>query len=177
MAWTEESRRKALETKRLKGIYNQYTKAKTEGHTIVSPLKGKPNIKWKPHTEETKLIISKKARASNHRRLVKSTRYYLKKDGDIVLLDSSWEELLANRLDSLDIKWIRPEPIQWVDNVGKTHNYFPDFYLTEYDLYLDPKNPAAMLQQAKKIEVLKASVKNLIFLESVLAIETFCPCS
>ena len=156
---------------------NQYTKAKNENRILVSPLKGKPNLSWKPHTEKTKALISEKARNSNHRRLVKSTRYYTKKNGDTILLDSSWEELLAKRLDALEIEWIRPESISWIDSSGKSRNYFPDFYLPEYDLYLDPKNPAAMLQQAEKIEWLKNNIKNLIFLENIIEIETFCPCS
>ena len=32
-----------------------------------------------------------------------------------VLLDSSWELALAIRLDELNIKWIRPERIMWID--------------------------------------------------------------
>lgn len=28
----------------------------------------------------------------------------------------------------------------WFDWRGKIHRYFPDFYLPDYDVYLDPKN-------------------------------------
>jgi hypothetical protein len=28
----------------------------------------------------------------------------------------------------------------WKDNTGNEHRYYPDFYLPEYDVYLDSKN-------------------------------------
>lgn len=177
MAWTEETRRKAIEAKKLRGNTNQYTKASAQNKKIVSPLKGRPNTKWKPHSEETKSILRKKALNSSHRRIIRSTRYYTKKNGEIILLDSSWEEKLAHRLDALNIEWCRPDPILWIDKSGTTRNYFPDFYLPKYDLYLDPKNPAVMFQQSEKIEWLREHIQNLIFLKSINEIETFCPCS
>jgi hypothetical protein len=119
-----------------------------------------------PHTEETKRKLSDIGLKQTHRRLVKSCRNYTCKDGSIVLLDSSWEELLAKRLDELDIKWIRPkEPIPY-ELEGKMHNYFPDFYLIDYDLLLDPKNPHAVLVQKEKLDVLKKVLPNLVILES-----------
>ena len=175
MAWTEESRRKAAETKRLKGSTNQYTKAKSENRTLNSPLKDKPNLKWKPHTQETKDKLSIIGRNSSHRRLVKSVRFYTKLDGTIVQLDSSWEEALAKRLDSLNVVWTRPEPMKWIDKFGNCRNYFPDFYLPEYDLYLDPKNPEAARQQKEKVSWLKSNVENLIFLNSLNEIENYVP--
>lgn len=123
--------------------------------------KGKAGHK---HTDESKEKIREKALASPHRRLVRSIRSYTKKDGSTVMLDSSWEEILAKRLDELNINWIRPNPIKWVDMLGKNRNYFPDFYLTDFDLYLDPKNRYACKVQADKITCLTAQVKNLIIL-------------
>ena len=100
MAWTEAARQKAKEKKLQSGIFNQYDRARVEGRELEHPCKGVP-CEGKPHTEETKLKIQAKALASKHRRLLKSTRVYVKKDGTEVLLDSSWEELLAIRLDKL----------------------------------------------------------------------------
>jgi len=119
------------------------------------------------HTEETKKKLSEKALNSNHRRLVRSIRNYVKKDGSIVKLDSSWEEELAKRLDNLNIRWNRPEPIKWIDSNGVSRNYFPDFYLLDYDIFLDPKNPAAVKVQQEKINCLKDQVKNLIILTTL----------
>jgi len=122
----------------------------------------------KKHTDKTKNLISLKARLSTHRRLVRSIRPYTKKDGSIVMLDSSWEEALAFRLDNLNINWIRPEnPISYTTSDGKSHNYFPDFYLPEYDLFLDPKNPFALTVQKDKINILNDMMSNLIIIKSL----------
>ena len=129
----------------------------------------------KRHSDETKEKIRDKAIKSNHRRLVRSVREYIKKDGSTVMLDSSWEEMLAKRLDEQNIEWVRPGPMKWVDSTGRQRNYFPDFYLPESDLFLDPKNPAAMKQQNEKVTWLKQNVKNLVFLCNEEDIETFSP--
>ena len=92
-----------------------------------------------------------------------------------VLLDSSWELALAQRLDELNVKWIRPEPIQWHDENGTAHHYFPDFYLPEFDLYLDPKNPAAVKAQKEKLEILKKVLPSLIILETLNECKNFAP--
>jgi hypothetical protein len=140
---------------------NQFTKAKREGREIESKLKGRPG-QSRPHTEETKQKIKEKALASKHRRLRKGVIEYKG-----ILLDSSWELELAKRLDELKIKWIRPEPIPWIDGEGIVHNYFPDFYLEDYDLYLDPKNPQAVKVQKKKLDVLLNQYDNIVIIESL----------
>lgn len=94
------------------------------------------------HSIDTRKTISEKALASNHRRLVRSRRAYTMKSGEVIMLDSSWEELLAIRLDLLNINWIRPTtPLYWINKSGEKRRYFPDFYLIDYDIFLDPKNP------------------------------------
>lgn len=131
------------------------------------------SFKGKYHTEETKNKLSIVARNSNHRRLVRNCRYYIRKDGSQVLLDSSWEEKLAKLLDDKNINWIRPEPIKWIDKEGKSHNYFPDFYLPDYDLYLDPKNPQACKVQKEKLDILNEIYNNIIILHSEDEIDNF----
>ncbi len=84
------------------------------------------------------------------------------------MLDSSWEEKLAKRLDELDIKWIRPTtPIKWVDKNGFERNYFPDFYLPDYDIFLDPKNPYAYKSQQEKLDVIIKMMPNLRILKTL----------
>ena len=129
---------------------------------------------WK-HTAQTKQHLKEKALASPHRRLVRSIREYVRKDGTIVKLDSSWEEALAIQLDATDINWIRPGPIKWIDESGITHNYFPDFYLTDYDVYLDPKNPYAIKAQQAKLKCLTSQIKNLIIITSLEDCKMFTP--
>jgi hypothetical protein len=127
------------------------------------------------HRPDTIELIRQKALASPHRRLVRSIREYVKKDGSIVKLDSAWEEELAKRLDEIDVKWIRPLPIKWTDCQGLQRNYFPDFYLPDHDLFLDPKNPYAIKAQINKIKHLTEQVKNLIILTSLDECKNFLP--
>jgi len=55
-------------------------------------------------------------------------------------LGSSFELSVAKSLDENNIQWCKPSPIKYRDPTGKIRLYFPDFYLPEYDVYLDPKN-------------------------------------
>lgn len=127
------------------------------------------------HTLETKKILQQKALASPHRRLVRSVRDYVKKDGTIVKLDSAWEEELAKRLDSINVSWIRPPAIKWIDLKGVSHNYFPDFYLPDYNVFLDPKNPYAIKAQIDKLKCLTAQINNLIILKTLEECKNFSP--
>jgi hypothetical protein len=69
-----------------------------------------------------------------------------------VLLDSSWEVEIAQFLVDNNVKWIRPKFVKWVDAEGKTRRYFPDFYLVDYCVYLDPKNPYGIITGKDKID-------------------------
>jgi len=120
------------------------------------------------HTEESKKLMRQKALESPHRRLVRNIIEY-----NGVKLDSSWELSLAKRLDALGIRWIRPDPIPWVDKDNIRHNYFPDFYLVDYDMYLDPKNPQAVKVQKEKLDVLTKTYDNIIILYSLEECEIF----
>lgn len=122
------------------------------------------------HTEETKQLLREKALASPHRRLKKGVIEYKG-----ILLDSSWELELAKCLDELEIKWVRPDPIHWVDKEGVTHNYFPDFYLEDYDLFLDPKNPQAIKVQKKKLDCLLTQYPNIVIIDSLEKCKQYMP--
>lgn len=149
--------------------HNQFTKARALGLPIPEgTMKDKPGaFAGKHHTEETKQLLREKALASKHRRILRSTRSYIKTDGTVVLLDSSWEEALAIRLDSLGIDWVRPGPVKWIDDHGNSHNYFPDFYLTEQDIYLDPKNDVVYNITIEKINKITEVLPNLIILRTL----------
>lgn len=153
---------------------NGIKKAHADGRydTMYASRIGKPGHK---PTEETKKLQREKALASPHRRLRKSVREYVKKDGTIVKLDSSWEEALAVQLDNLGVEWERPSPIKWEDADGIYHNYFPDFYLPYHDIYLDPKNPHAVNIQKSKLICLTTQIKNLIIITSLEDCKNFNP--
>ena len=151
------------------GNLNHFAKAKNEGKQVPIHInKNKIGLKGTPHTEKTKQILKEKALSSKHRRLKKGTIKYKE-----ILLDSSWELELAKRLDEQNIAWIRPNPLSWIDETGITHNYFPDFYLPDYNIFLDPKNPQALKVQKKKINCLLSQYTNIIIIDSLDKCKTF----
>ena len=66
---------------------------------------------------------------------------YERKDGSKVLMDSTWEVAMAERLDHLKITWERREDMKltYYSKSGRKKNYIPDFYLPEYDIYIEVK--------------------------------------
>lgn len=65
--------------------------------------------------------------------------------------DSNWEIAMAQSLDAAGIKWARPN--KFILSDGRA--YTPDFYIPEYDVYLDPKakRPNYYRQSILKIEM------------------------
>ena len=55
--------------------------------------------------------------------------------GKKFFFDSNWERVLADSLTENNIIWTRPS--KFILSNGRS--YTPDFYLPEYDIYLDPK--------------------------------------
>jgi len=123
-------------------------------------------MKGRKHTAETKQKISERALKSNHQRKCKMSHNYTDKKGRTFIFDSSWEDALADRLDELELKWERPGPILYQDRAGKNRKYYPDFYLPDHDLYLDPKNSYAEKQQNEKLMII-SKIINLSILRSL----------
>ena len=94
----------------------------------------------------------------------KKTEPYVCIDGSIVKLDSSYERTVAKLLDEHHVKWNRPKPLVWFDKKNIQHHYFPDFYLVDYDVYLDPKNDYCFKVQKEKIDYIIAHYSNCFFL-------------
>lgn len=57
-----------------------------------------------------------------------------------VMLGSTYEVEVAKSLDSFGVKWEKPSRFNYIDPNGKARTYTPDFYLSDFDVYLDPKN-------------------------------------
>lgn len=156
LAITEDSRKKRAA--KIVKLHEQGRYKESYLKSIATKIKNGTNT----HTEKTKQLLREKALASPHRRLKKRMIEY-----NGVWLDSTWELELAKRLDYLKIKWVRPTPVRWKDEQGTYHNYFPDFYLPDYNLYLDPKNPHARRVQRNKLKRLLEQLKNLIIIETL----------
>lgn len=54
-------------------------------------------------------------------------------------MDSSYEVIVAQDLDAHNIIWEKPKTFKYTYD-GIEHRYTADFYLPDYDVYLDPKN-------------------------------------
>lgn len=75
--------------------------------------------------------------------------------GEEVWLESSWELQLAKLLIKNSIEWMRPKSaIHWTDSKGNDRNYYPDFYLPNQGIYLDPKNPYCMGLDEEKMRII-----------------------
>jgi hypothetical protein len=70
-----------------------------------------------------------------------------------VSFDSSWEVEIAQFMDARGIIWERKNitVFKWEDPSGSTRRYHPDFYLRDFDCYLDPKNK--FLQKKDKFKL------------------------
>ncbi len=65
-----------------------------------------------------------------------------------IWFDSAWEVRVAVSLDENNIRWERPK-IGFLWN--EKNKYYPDFYLPDFDVYLDPKNEYLVKKDAFKI--------------------------
>ena len=123
---------------------------------------------WKSKTPDAALLRRKRMSLATLNRttpsVCKRTEPYLRLDGTIVNLDSSYERTLAKMFDKHKIKWIRPKPLIWIDKENVQHHYFPDFYLEDYNVYLDPKNDYCFKVQKEKIYYVKTHYSNCYFL-------------
>lgn len=70
-----------------------------------------------------------------------------------VKLDSKYEYEVAKNLDENHIEWKRPSYLIWEDDDGIKHRYYPDFYLPEFNVYLDPKNDYLINSKSKRFGI------------------------
>jgi hypothetical protein len=163
--FANEEVRLQIKTNKQNGLSysNQFTKAKHLGITIGVTQQTKDNIRRKAlgrkHTEETKKKMSISAMKRGIGGVAKSKRITYNGYN----LGSSYELEVAKSLDENQIKWIVPKRIDYVDPFGKTRTYTADFYLPDYDVYLDPKNdflinninPKLGFKDTEKIELVQ----------------------
>jgi len=97
---------------------------------------------------------------------------YTKKDGSKVSMDSSWESIMAMRLDEINVKWERDEnmKLKYLSKSGRKRNYIPDFYLPDYDIYIEVKGYWTDAAKHKMQDVQKRNPVKILILESIEAI-------
>ncbi len=98
---------------------------------------------WRSTCSDECFIQTKHRNARGNKRILFDGRRY----------DSQWEVQMVQFFKERKIVFEFPSPIPWTDANGKTHKYFPDFYLPKLNVYVDPKNPVVILQQREKLSV------------------------
>jgi predicted nuclease of restriction endonuclease-like RecB superfamily len=96
-------------------------------------------------------------------------------DGSIVSMDSTWEVACAVRLDELGIRWIRNPnlKLKYTTRGRRARNYIPDFYLPDYDVYIEVKGYWTDAARHKMKNVQERNTVKIIILESLEDIHTF----
>lgn len=142
--------------KKLQNSSNQYIKAKELGieYHISDETKEKLSNarKGKPHTIESinKISLKMKEIAKDNPNYSFSKNKYFKKE--IIngfRMDSSWESIFANYLNKNNIKWIKnKKPFRYIFE-NEEHSYYPDFYLEDFNLYVEIKGQETERDKAK----------------------------
>lgn len=84
--------------------------------------------------------------------------------GNDVCLQSSYEKTCMEILNNLKILWTRPKALTYkIPEEDKERNYFADFYLNEYNIYLDPKNDYKIIKDEIKIKAVNERHGNRVF--------------
>lgn len=130
---------------------NQYIKAKQNGlQNPVYDTSKRQRSGVAIASSEQKSKWAKEARTGGYKPNAGRSKKYRVNDsfGKEVVLQSTYELKCSEILNELNIKWIRPKHLKYADN----KKYFADFYLTEYNVYLDPKNDYKAKLDKEKIE-------------------------
>ena len=85
--------------------------------------------------------------------------------GKHTVLQSTYEYVVYEILCELGIRWIRPSALKY-----NQRNYFADFYLIDFGVYLDPKNDYKAAQDKEKIKAVieQNNVKLVVLLKHQL---------
>ena len=123
----------------------------------------KPTVSWKRKTCSKQCYTALMTRNSQqnpncggqkhtHRSKITNNK------NETFISESSYEVRVATSLNELNVHWIRPSFLWYTDSNGSKRRYYPDFYLPEHDLYLDPKNEYLIKTDLDKISL--CSVEN-----------------
>ena len=155
---------------------NNISKSNHSRHCKLNPLKITLNYRIKKNqwsnteyvmTEDTKQKISKSGKGikrtqefKDNLSIVAKNRslgghtskrklYFKKSNGEVIYLQSSYEIKMAEILEQNNIQWSRPDPLNWIDDSGNNHRYYPDFKINE--VYFDTKNDYLIKKDEVKI--------------------------
>lgn len=140
----------SVETKKLLSkIAIDYYKNFENRKKLSVSLKNSEKRKLSQSRPEYKLACSIRAKENGFGGKRNSKKFYYKG----VCLDSSYELAVAKDLDKNGILWERPKRIKYFDRQNIYHYYLSDFYLPQYNIYLDPKNSYLLTKDVDKIRL------------------------
>lgn len=120
-----------------------------QSETLKARIKsGEIKTTGRPHSQETKEKLS----IIMSERIKRNIRFSKMENYKGIWLESSYESIVARELDKNDIKWERPSALKWSYN-DRIRRYLPDFYLPDFNVYLDPKNDYLIKKDKLKIEL------------------------
>ena len=134
--------------KRSKPAWNKGLTKETDERVRLGTIKSQEKVKeyysthqgtfkGKHHSADTKEKLREIALQNEHEKHFRC-RVDITYNG--YRFQSTYELQVAKDLDKHHIKWIQPERVPYRDINNNLHYYTADFYLPEYDVYLDPKN-------------------------------------
>ena len=117
-------------------------------------------------------MAKKRKRRSKKKKLWSKQSEFTRKDGTIVVMDSTWEVMMANRLNELDITWVRDPKmkLEYKTRGGRMRNYIPDFYLPDFDIYIEVKGYWTDAAKHKMKDIIKRNPGKICILESLAEI-------
>lgn len=152
--------------------HNAYTKAKEEGrvHKISEETSKKFSSHKRPHTEQSlsRLRSSMKKAVENNPDSYKGlgagrVKKEICSNGMNVL--GKWEVSFVEFCIKNNMPIEQPKiPFPYKDETGYERNYFPDFYLPEYNIYVEVKGYQQIRDQYKWWALVNEHKKNLIIL-------------
>lgn len=129
----------------------------------------------RPMSEQSRQNISRgtKGKTGGYRENAGISKKFRVEDsfGKITCLQSSYELEVSKILNELEIKWLRPKALKY-----DGRNYFADFYLPDFDVWLDPKNDyKAKLDEEKIRKVIEQNnVKLFVLLKEQINAKYIC---
>jgi hypothetical protein len=119
--------------------------------------------------------MAKRRNYKKKKKLWSKPSTYKTVEGELVSMDSTWEVIMAMRLDELCIKWERDENMKlpYLMRSGRKRNYIPDFYLPDHDVYIEVKGYLTESAKHKMKSVLEVNDVKIIMLTSLIEIAEF----
>ena len=111
--------------------------------------------------------------ARRKKKLWSKPSVYTTTEGKEVKMDSTWEVACAVKLDSLSVQWKRDRSIRlnYLTRGKRKRYYIPDFYLPDYDLYIEVKGYWTDAARHKMSDVQARNPVRILILESLEEIE------